>query len=232
MSQPSPQPGKPSSRLTPQEPDPAMERPRATPESVRASDAEREAVVERLRVASVEGRLTFEELTTRTGAAYSAVTRGDLETITADLPGMGAPGAAPAPLQVQRRFSAIMGDCKERLSGRIDAELTALAVMGDVVLDLRGAQVPTGEVTVVATAVMGDVKVIVPDGVTVDLSGYAFMGDRKVQVREAAPGPRVPVVRVRAQAIMGDVKIVDDEHHAPVRRALTNWWEDRKGPHK
>ncbi|XVQ08775.1 DUF1707 SHOCT-like domain-containing protein [Spirillospora sp. CA-255316] len=196
--------------------------------SVRASDAEREAVVEGLRVASVEGRLTFEELAERTEAAYLAVTRGDLESVTADLPGMGAPGADPAPLQVKRRFTAIMGDCKERISGRVEQQLEALSVMGDIVLDLRGAQVPSGEVSVVATAVMGDVKVIVPDGVTVEMSGYCVMGDRRVEVREPKEGRRVPLVRVRAQVVMGDVKIVDDEHHAPVRRALASWWEERK----
>ncbi|MGH3389697.1 MAG: DUF1707 SHOCT-like domain-containing protein, partial [Actinomadura sp.] len=36
--------------------------------SVRASDAEREATVERLRVASVEGRLNLADLTERTEA--------------------------------------------------------------------------------------------------------------------------------------------------------------------
>jgi hypothetical protein len=59
---------------------------------VRASDAEREAVVERLRVATVEGRLTLGELTERTGAAYTATTRGDLVPITADLPAVPARG--------------------------------------------------------------------------------------------------------------------------------------------
>ncbi|TDD78054.1 DUF1707 and DUF2154 domain-containing protein [Actinomadura rubrisoli] len=194
---------------------------------MRASDAEREAVVERLRIASVEGRLTFEELTERTEAAYMAVTRGELEHITTDLPGMGAPGANPAPVQVKRKFSAFMGDCKERIVGRIDGPLEAVSVMGDVELDLRGAQVPTGEVIVHATAVMGDVKIIVPDGVIVELTGYAFMGDRDVTVRESGPGARVPIVRVNAHAVMGDVKIVDDEHHAPIRRALTSWWKNR-----
>ena len=54
--------------------------------AVRASDAEREAAVERLRVATVEGRLTLSELTERTEAAYTATTRGELASITADLP--------------------------------------------------------------------------------------------------------------------------------------------------
>jgi hypothetical protein len=34
------------------------------------------------------------------------------------------------------------------------------------------------------------------------------------------------VVRVTATAVMGDIKIVDDEHHAPVRRAIAEWWKD------
>ncbi|MFI0372574.1 DUF1707 domain-containing protein [Actinomadura sp. 1N219] len=207
----------------------AVRVPEATPspEAIRASDAEREAVVERLRIASVEGRLTFEELTERTEAAYAAVTRGDLEDITADLPGMGAPGANPAPLQVKRKFSAIMGDCKERIVGRIDGPLEAVSVMGDVELDLRGAQVPAGEVSVTAHAVMGDIKIIVPDGVRVEVTGHNFLGARKVAVRDPLPGARVPVVHVTAHAVMGDVKIVDDAHHAPVRRAIASWWRDR-----
>ncbi|MFD0692375.1 DUF1707 SHOCT-like domain-containing protein [Actinomadura fibrosa] len=221
---PDPVPPAPADRTVPQ----ARADRTVPPEAVRASDAEREAVVERLRVASVEGRLTFEELAERTEAACMAVTRGDLERITTDLPGMGAPGANPAPLQVRRKFSAIMGDCKERIVGRIAERLEAVSVMGDVELDLRGAQVPTCAVTVHATAVMGDIKIIVPDGVTVELTGYAVMGDRRVAVREARPGACVPVVRVAAHAIMGDVTIVDDEHHAPVRRALASWWKNRQ----
>jgi hypothetical protein len=228
MSQPSPQPGRRSQEPRSQLPPDVPERSAG---GVRASDAERDAVVERLRVASVEGRLTFEELAERTELAYVAVTRGDLDAVTADLPGMGAPGAVPAPLQVRRRFTAVMGDCKESISGRVDQPLEALAVMGDVLLDLRGAQVPSGEVSVAATAIMGEVKVIVPDGVAVEMTGYCVMGDRKVLVRETRGGAHVPVVRIRANAVMGDVKIVDDEHHAPVRRALAAWWEGRRSRH-
>jgi hypothetical protein len=39
---------------------------------LRASDADREAVVERLRVAAIEGRLDAEELEARVSAAYAA----------------------------------------------------------------------------------------------------------------------------------------------------------------
>ncbi|SFE61580.1 protein of unknown function [Actinopolyspora alba] len=53
---------------------------------VRASDAEREAVAERLRLAMNEGRLDISEFDERVGQAYAAVTRAELEPLTRDLP--------------------------------------------------------------------------------------------------------------------------------------------------
>ncbi|MFC7583428.1 DUF1707 domain-containing protein [Nonomuraea antimicrobica] len=64
---------------------------------MRASDAEREAVVEQLRVASVEGRLTLVELTDRTEAAYTATTHAELALLTQDLPAGTAPPPPPPP---------------------------------------------------------------------------------------------------------------------------------------
>ncbi|WP_240487379.1 DUF1707 SHOCT-like domain-containing protein [Actinomadura flavalba] len=213
MNQPTPQ----------QEPRPSA--PHLDESSVRVSDAEREAVVERLRVASVEGRLTFEELSERTDAAYAARTRAELDRVTQDLPAMGAPSAGPAPSQSAQRFTAILGDCRERVSGRVDRKLEALSVLGDVVLDLRGAQVPGCEVAITATAVLGDVKIIVPDGVRVEMTGYAVLGDRRVKVRQPDHDGPAPVVRIRAQAVLGDIKILDDEHHGSRRKSAHTWWD-------
>ncbi|MDP9643160.1 hypothetical protein J2S53_003105 [Actinopolyspora lacussalsi] len=53
---------------------------------VRASDAEREAVAERLRLAMNEGRLDMAEFDERVGQAYAAVARAELEPLTRDLP--------------------------------------------------------------------------------------------------------------------------------------------------
>jgi Flp pilus assembly protein TadB len=55
--------------------------------SLRASDADREAIAERLRTAAVEGRLEPEELDERVGLALRARTYGDLSRLVADLPG-------------------------------------------------------------------------------------------------------------------------------------------------
>ena len=54
--------------------------------ALRASDADREAIAERLRDAAAEGRLLAEELEHRLGTAFSARTYGELDAVVADLP--------------------------------------------------------------------------------------------------------------------------------------------------
>jgi Domain of unknown function (DUF1707) len=70
------------------------------PPELRASDAERERAVARLRRASAEGRLTVEELDERCAHAYAARTRAELDALVADLPGGSAvvPAAPAAPV--------------------------------------------------------------------------------------------------------------------------------------
>ena len=63
--------------------------------STRTSYADRDAVIERLRVAAGDGMLTPDELDTRIEAASKAMTFTQLATVTADLP-------APAPLPHRR----------------------------------------------------------------------------------------------------------------------------------
>jgi hypothetical protein len=74
-------------------------------EAMRASDSDREKVVEILRVAYTEGRLTMDEFDDRTTAAYSAKTWGDLHGLTSDLPAAAnlspPPAAPPAVPQLQ-----------------------------------------------------------------------------------------------------------------------------------
>ncbi len=54
--------------------------------TLRASDAEREQIAERLRHAAAEGRLLTEELEERLGRVFAARTYGELDGVVADLP--------------------------------------------------------------------------------------------------------------------------------------------------
>lgn len=66
--------------------------------ALRASDADREQVAERLRRAAGEGRLRTDELERRLERAFSARTYGELDRVLRDLPGRrtAAVGVSPA----------------------------------------------------------------------------------------------------------------------------------------
>ena len=59
----------------------------ADTQALRASDRERQDVVDRLRTAVGDGRLRMDEYMERMETAYQAVTVGDLAPLTEDLPG-------------------------------------------------------------------------------------------------------------------------------------------------
>jgi hypothetical protein len=54
--------------------------------SIRASDADRQQVVQALHQHTAAGRLSLDEFTDRVDAAHRAATHGELAAITADLP--------------------------------------------------------------------------------------------------------------------------------------------------
>jgi hypothetical protein len=71
--------------------------------SVRAADADRQAVADRLLRAMEEGRLDLLEYDDRLARAYRAVTYGELAELLADLPAQPRPAAAPDPVAVPVR---------------------------------------------------------------------------------------------------------------------------------
>ena len=63
--------------------------------TLRASDADREAVAERLRAAAIEGRLEHDELEERLETAFRARTYGELDRLVVDLPAVPARWVRP-----------------------------------------------------------------------------------------------------------------------------------------
>jgi DUF1707 SHOCT-like domain len=145
---------------------------------VRASDADRERSVVRLREAAADGRLTLDEFTERMNAVYAARTHDELETLLHDLPERVA---EPLPVKPRR----------------------AVSVLGNTVLDLAGT--PAGEVAVQVVCVMGNATVIVPRTAHVELDAVAIMGNKHIHGRrEQGDGPRV---RVAGLVVMGNLVV-------------------------
>lgn len=90
-------------------------------EPMRASDDDRQRVVDRLQFALEQGRLKMEEFTERVGLAYQAVTYGDLARLHADLPpaspedarrSVPASVASPAPAAKRSAFAELPAPLK------------------------------------------------------------------------------------------------------------------------
>ena len=79
--------------------------------TMRASDRDRQRVVDRLRSALEDGRLTMDEYVGRMEAAYKAATYGDLVPLCADLPAsppvIGGPRAAAGAAAPRTVFSQV-----------------------------------------------------------------------------------------------------------------------------
>lgn len=69
----------------------------------RAGYAEREQAIEALKTAFIQGRLTGEELDTRTGRALTAQTYAELDAVAADIPGAPQLNTRPASPPPDRR---------------------------------------------------------------------------------------------------------------------------------
>lgn len=166
---------------------------------LRASDAEREATVERLRDAAAEGRLTFEELADRIEAAGTAVMRSDLVPLTADLPAAVAVHDG-APERVHT-----LGDVKRSGAWAVPADNSFRTWFGDVKLDLRQARISGTEVRIYAWSLFGDVDLLVPEGVEVDVRATATLGS--VKREHTAPVPGAPRIVLTGGTFFGSVKV-------------------------
>lgn len=172
---------------------------------MRASDAEREAVIDRLRDAAGEGRLTFEELADRIETAAQAETLEELDQVTEDLP---APPAAAPPAIAPRptHASSVFGDVHRAGTWSVPAEGRWLSLFGDVVLDLREARIAGPDTQIDAGTIFGDVELLVPEGVDVEVRSRTVFGALEQEAGDAAPR-HAPRIVLRGGSLFGDVRI-------------------------
>ena len=170
--------------------------------AVRASDAERDRAIELLRRAAGEGRLSLEELSDRIEAAAGATTRTQLEVVTGDLPAATTGGEIAA----STRNSAVFGDLRRSGAWTVPERSRWDSVFGDVVLDLREAQVREAEVEIEAGTVFGDIELLVPEGITVEVRTRTVFGDIGQDAGEVAP-PGSPRVILSGWTVFGDVSV-------------------------
>src|SRR4051794_39750160 len=186
--------------------------------ALRASDADRDAVIELLKERTADGALTLDEFAERVDGALSARTRADLDVVVADL---ARPPAAPATRRSPTRtVVSVMAGAGRKGRWRCGERVVAVAVMGGCQIDFRGAEIDAAEVHVVAIAVMGGIDIVVPEGIEVGLDGLPIMGGKSMQVKNVPRLPGSPRILVHAFPIMGGVTVRSRPRRGAAKQAV------------
>ncbi|HET9894470.1 MAG TPA: DUF1707 domain-containing protein [Streptosporangiaceae bacterium] len=187
---------------------------------LRASHEDRDAVIETLRVAAGDGRLTAAELDERLELAFTARTYGELARLTADLPA-GARPAAPAVQAAPKEVVKI--DCRSGNAARnggwlVPRRMEVKVTSGNVRLDLTEAVITNAVLDIEADVRNGNLRIITKPGITVDTDDVQV---RSGNIKVKAPwGTTVPVLlQINLTGRVGSGNI----SARPPRRTFWQW---------
>jgi hypothetical protein len=189
---------------------------------LRASHQDRDRVVEVLRVAAGDGRLTAEELDQRLEAALTARTYAELAELTTDLPAAGAP-APPAGLAVPEpkdvgRIECGSGSTKRDGRWVVPRRMEVRVTSGAVKLDFTEAVIAQPSLQIDAEVRSGRLMLVTKPGIAVDADEVEI---RSGQVKVMQPwGHDVPVsLRIVVNGKVGSGALVA----RPPRRPFWQW---------
>lgn len=181
------------------------DRPARAPD-LRVSHADRDQVVELLREAAGDGRLTPDELDERVEAALTARTGSDLAALTGDLPAPLA-GSSLQPkdlVTIDQRFGSVERTGRWVVPRRMAIRLTA----GNVKLDFTEAVISTGSLRIdVDLGIGGDLLLVTKPGIVVVADELNVrMGDIKIRHRTDPHKPVILRVELAGRVRGGDIK--------------------------
>ncbi|WP_236790358.1 DUF1707 domain-containing protein [Amycolatopsis sp. GM8] len=144
------------------------------PRNLRVSDEEREHVVAVLQKAIGRGMIDLDEFTERTDIALAARTRGELNAVLVDIPGLmnRELGAPPPTVSSDRRLVLSAKYSSLVRNGRwlVPPEIVVQNKYGSTKLDFSDAQVPSPTVHIDLDCKWGSIEVVIPEQASVDLN--------------------------------------------------------------
>ena len=157
---------------------------------LRASHEDRDRVVDALRIAGGDGRLTAEELDTRLEIALSARTLDELAGLTADLP--AAPVASGRDvLVVKQHGGRYVREGRWPVPERIELSTQECRVT----FDFTHAVITSGVLRIEADMVHGKLVIVSPPGIVIDTDGLSLTYSKvKVRPVTTAADPRLRIV--------------------------------------
>ncbi|MCD7445002.1 DUF1707 domain-containing protein [Streptomyces lincolnensis] len=160
---------------------------------LRASHADRDRVVDVLRIAAGDGLLTADELDERLEAALSARTVRELTALTADLPAVStSTGTAVSDVKDVLRIEGIHSGAVKR-EGRwvVPRRLELATAWCEVTLDFTQAVITQDTLRIDMNTVGKKLTLITKPGIVVD-TGALSLVHSKIKVRQA-PDPGTPI---------------------------------------
>jgi hypothetical protein len=137
------------------------------PRALRVSDAERAHVVEVLQKAIGHGLLSLDEFTERTDTALAAKTRGELNAVLVDLPGVTHSDPESPVREKPVELRANMSSIKRDGAWTVPRELIIRNRMGSTELDFSEANIGYDEVRIALNVSGGSVKLLLPERASV-----------------------------------------------------------------
>jgi hypothetical protein len=187
---------------------------------LRASHEDRDRVVELLRVAAGDGRLTADELDERLEAALTARTHGELAVLTSDLPataGSALAGPPPKPRDMVRidcRSGSTKRDGRWVVPQRMEVRVTS----GSVRLDFTEAVIAQPSLAIDADVHSGSLTLVTKPGIVVDTDDVAIRsGSAKVRAPWSADVPVALRISVSGKVGSGSITA------RPPRRSFWEW---------
>ena len=89
----------------------------------------------------------------------------------------------------------------------VEDRLVAVALLGDVTIDLSQTKSRPAEIAIEAYAIIRDIDVLVAEGTHVEMSGGGWRGDLENRVAEVPQERRGQVVRIHGHTVAGDVTV-------------------------
>jgi hypothetical protein len=137
------------------------------PRDFRVSDAERTHVVNVLQKAIGHGLLSLDEFTERTDCALAAKTRGELNAVLVDLPGLTHTDPDSPVREKPVEMRATMATLKRDGNWTVPRELVVYNRLGSTVLDFSEATIAHSEVRIELNCGGGSVKIVLPERASV-----------------------------------------------------------------
>jgi Domain of unknown function (DUF1707) len=194
---------------------------------LRASHEDRDRVVELLRMAAGDGRLTAEELDQRLEVALTARTYGELTALTSDLPASPALAAAAEPkdlVRVETHSGSARRDGRWVVPKRMEIRVTS----GSVRLDFTEAVITQPVLRIDAEVTSGSLTLITKPGIVVDADDVSIRSGT-VKVRPPG-GPEAPaLLSIHVSGKVGSGTIAARPPRPP-RRTFWAWLLRRPRP--